>query len=55
MTLATLQTFSDHIGDDVFARLTLEGSVAARSHLGGTAPKQVSAAAAYAAQRLDQR
>jgi len=55
MTLATLQTFSDHIGDDVFARLTLEGSVAARSHLGGTAPEQVSAAAAYAAQRLDQR
>ena len=44
MTLQELQQFSDTIGDDVFAVLTLEGSVAARDHLGGTAPAQVLAA-----------
>jgi len=43
MTLEELQTFSDVIGDDVFDVLTLEGSVAARDHLGGTAPAQVRA------------
>ena len=41
MTLTELQQFSGVIGDDVFAVLTLEGSVAARNHLGGTAPEQV--------------
>jgi len=41
MSLETLQTFSPLIGQDVFAVLTLEGSVAARDHVGGTAPKQV--------------
>lgn len=45
MTLAELQTFSpEHISADVFAVLTLEGSVQARDHLGGTAPNQVLAA-----------
>ncbi|NOR52355.1 MAG: argininosuccinate lyase, partial [Gammaproteobacteria bacterium] len=44
MELSELQGFSDAIGDDVFEVLTLEGSVAARDHLGGTAPKQVKAA-----------
>jgi argininosuccinate lyase len=29
------------LGEDVFAVLTLEGSVAARNHVGGTAPEQV--------------
>ncbi len=29
--------------EDVFEVLTLEGSVAARNHLGGTAPEQVRA------------
>ncbi|MDH3353904.1 MAG: argininosuccinate lyase [Chromatiales bacterium] len=48
MDLAELKGFSDAIGDDVFEVLTLEGSVAARDHLGGTAPKQVKAAAARA-------
>ncbi|WP_029933398.1 argininosuccinate lyase [Thiomicrospira pelophila] len=43
MPLATLQGFSDKISEDVFEVLTLEGSVAARNHLGGTAPKQVKA------------
>jgi len=48
MALDELKGFSDAIGDDVFEVLTLEGSVAARDHLGGTAPKQVKAAAARA-------
>ena len=55
MELATLQGFCADIGEDVFEVLTLEGSVAARDHLGGTAPKQVAAAAARALQRLDNR
>ncbi|WLD58277.1 argininosuccinate lyase [Salinispirillum sp. LH 10-3-1] len=55
MTLAELQQFSDTIADDVFAVLTLEGSVAARDHLGGTAPKQVRAAAQRARDLLSQR
>ena len=45
MSLETLQGFCDKITDDVFDVLTLEGSVAARDHLGGTAPNQVRAAA----------
>ncbi|SDK74541.1 argininosuccinate lyase [Microbulbifer yueqingensis] len=44
LSLAQLQQFSDQIGDDVFEVLTLEGSVAARDHIGGTAPAQVRAA-----------
>jgi len=44
MTLAELVQFSDTIEQDVFDVLTLEGSVAARDHIGGTAPKQVLAA-----------
>jgi len=41
MTLEELQQFSATIEADVFDVLTLEGSVAARNHLGGTAPEQV--------------
>ena len=41
LTLDELRQFSDAIEDDVFEVLTLEGSVAARNHLGGTAPEQV--------------
>ncbi|MDH5360934.1 MAG: argininosuccinate lyase [Gammaproteobacteria bacterium] len=41
MKLEELQAFSDAIKGDVFEVLTLEGSVAARNHLGGTAPEQV--------------
>ncbi len=44
MTLEELQQFSDVIEQDVFEVLTLEGSVAARNHIGGTAPDQVRAA-----------
>jgi len=43
MTLQKLQEFSDMITQDVFDVLTLEGSVSARNHLGGTAPDQVKA------------
>ena len=46
MSLETLQGFSPLIEGDVFAVLTLEGSVAARDHVGGTAPDQVRAAIA---------
>lgn len=52
MSLAELQQFSNTIEQDVFAVLTLEGSVAARNHIGGTAPQQVKAAAARAKESL---
>ena len=55
MTLATLQGFCQDIEADVFEVLTLEGSVASRDHLGGTAPRQVAAASERARQRLDNR
>jgi argininosuccinate lyase len=46
LALADLQAFSPLIGEDVFAVLTVEGSLAARDHIGGTAPAQVRAAIA---------
>jgi len=55
MSLEELQQFSSEISADVFDVLTLEGSVAARDHLGGTAPAQVSAAAERALAKLDAR
>jgi len=54
MPLSVLQGFSEHIGEDVFDVLTLEGSVAARNHLGGTAPEAVTAAVQRARLRLEQ-
>jgi argininosuccinate lyase len=48
LPLAELQSFSALVGDDVFAVLTLDGSVASRDHPGGTAPAQVRAAIATA-------
>ena len=48
LTLDELRAFSDRIQEDVFEVLTLEGSVAARDHIGGTAPAQVRAAIARA-------
>ncbi len=53
--LADLVKFSPAIEQDVFRTLTLEGSVAARDHIGGTAPKQVAQAAKQALRRLDCR
>jgi argininosuccinate lyase len=52
LELTELQAFSEAIGEDVFEYLTLEGSVAARDHIGGTAPNQVRAAIGRARQRL---
>ncbi|MCU0970672.1 MAG: argininosuccinate lyase [Gammaproteobacteria bacterium] len=52
LTLDELRGFSPVIDSDVYAVLTLDGSVAARDHLGGTAPRQVRAAIARARQRL---
>ncbi|MFZ5723609.1 MAG: argininosuccinate lyase [Pseudomonadota bacterium] len=52
LALAELQEFSAHIADDVFAVLTLEGSVNARNHAGGTAPAQVRKAVADARRRI---
>ncbi len=52
MSLQTLQGFCNKITDDVFEVLTLEGSVAARNHLGGTAPDQVRAAVQRAKEYL---
>jgi argininosuccinate lyase len=46
LTLEELRAFSALIEADIFAVLTLEGSVAARDHIGGTAPRQVRAAIA---------
>lgn len=44
MTLVELQQFSKMITEDVYSVLTLEGSVASRNHVGGTAPAQVRSA-----------
>ncbi len=52
LTLGQLQQFSVAIDQDVFDVLTLEGSINARNHLGGTAPDQVRAAVKKA--RLEQ-
>ena len=46
LKLPELRKFSKLIGDDVFAALTLDGALKARSHIGGTAPARVKAAIA---------
>jgi len=46
LPLAELKQFSPLVGDDVFGVLTVAGSLAARDHIGGTAPVQVKAAIA---------
>ena len=55
LPLAELQQFSPLIGDDIFDVLTVEGSLASRDHVGGTAPAQVRAAIARARSRLQNR
>jgi argininosuccinate lyase len=52
LSLAELQKFSPLVGDDVFAVLTVEGSLASRNHVGGTAPAQVRAAVERARRQL---
>ncbi|MCO2715187.1 argininosuccinate lyase, partial [Pseudomonas aeruginosa] len=55
MSLDELRRFSEQIDADVFDVLTLEGSVNARDHIGGTAPNQVRAAVARGRKLLAQR
>jgi argininosuccinate lyase len=55
LDLAELQRFSDRIEADIYAVLSLDGSVAARDHFGGTAPAQVRAAVARARARMAAR
>jgi argininosuccinate lyase len=52
MSLEELQQFSGAIKEDVFEYLTLEGSVAARNHIGGTAPERVREAVKVAKEML---
>ena len=52
MTLSEFQQFSTTIEQDVFEVLSLEGSVNARNHIGGTAPNQVVAAVQRARSRI---
>lgn len=52
LSIAELREFSPLIDDDIFSVLTLEGSVAARNHSGGTAPAQVVEAIKRARSRL---
>jgi len=53
LPLETLQQFAPEISDDVYAVLTLEGSLNSRNHIGGTAPVQVKAAIARAKAALN--
>lgn len=53
MSLKQLRQFSDKIDEDIFEVLTLEGSVHARNHTGGTSPTQVMRQVAIAQTRLD--
>ena len=48
LSLADLRQFSALVDEDVFKALTVDGSLAARNHIGGTAPEQVLAAIARA-------
>src|SRR5450830_1301152 len=41
LSLDELRQFSAKIDDDIYGVLTLEGSIASRNHIGGTAPEQV--------------
>ncbi len=50
--LDALRRFSPLIGEDALAVLTVEGSLASRAHVGGTAPEQVRAAVARARNNL---
>jgi argininosuccinate lyase len=53
LSLEELQQFSEIISEDVYQVLKLEGSVAMRNHLGGTAPASVKQAIQIARQQLE--
>ncbi len=55
LSLADLRKFSSDVDDDVFDSLSLDSSVAARNHPGGTAPQRVHAQVAVWRQRLADR
>lgn len=55
MSLEELNQFGGNIQEDVFQVLSLEGSVAARNHTGGTAPQQVRQAISRARAELKDR
>jgi argininosuccinate lyase len=55
LSLKILQSFSPLIEQDVYNILTLEGSINARNHFGGTAPMQVKAAVQRLRERLNNR
>ena len=52
IAMAHVPGAAERLADDVFAVLTVEGSLASRKHIGGTAPEQVRAAVARARARL---
>ena len=52
LDLADFKRLSPRIDEDVYGVLTVEGSVAARSHFGGTAPNTVRRAVDAAAERI---
>jgi argininosuccinate lyase len=52
LSVEELRQFSPLIGDDAPAQLSLDGALAARNHVGGTAPDQVKQAINYARKAL---
>jgi argininosuccinate lyase len=50
-SMAHVAGAADRLGEDIFSVLTVEGSLASRNHIGGTAPAQVRAAIARARAR----
>ncbi len=52
LSLPELRQFSGMIGEDIYNVLTLEGSVASRNHVGGTAPERVRGAIKEARSKL---
>jgi argininosuccinate lyase len=52
MSMEELKKFSNIIEDDVYKVLTIEGSVEARDHFGGTAPEQIKIAVQAAREKI---
>jgi len=52
LTLPELRQFSPRVDQNIYAVLTLEGSLKSRNHIGGTAPVQVRAAIKRARKKL---
>jgi argininosuccinate lyase len=52
LELSELKKFSALVADDVYTVLTVEGSLASRKHIGGTAPEQVKKAITKARKAL---